>query len=114
MNKSAWSFSNTPKGTKKVSQYKPVRKTVEVSEEKSWDLYLKRTAPEKVYSLAEQIAFVERKISAFELQQPKLSPYTRYKQQYLASLKAKKEMADFNAKNTAGFKTTFGSYVASK
>lgn len=81
---------------------------------KEWELYLKRTAPEKMYTLTEQIAYVEKKISAFELQQPKLSLYTRYKQNYLASLKTKKEMEDFNTNNVKGFKRTLGDIMFSK
>jgi hypothetical protein len=104
-------FNFDKKGTRRVYRKRP---SVEEVREKAYMSYLRRVAPEKVYTLSEQIAFVTRKISRFEMAQPRVSPYTKYKTQYLARLQQAAKLDEFNQANVAGFKTTFADLKVSK
>jgi len=125
----SYTFENTKVGSASKPQrksnrdYKPARKTVnpaeaiakaKEAEKAEWLRYLKRTQPEKVYTLDEQIVYVTRKISAVELSVEKPTAYTRYKIAYLDGLRSKKILADLNAKNMAGARTTLADIVISK
>ena len=112
-NMSAFNFDSKTKGTR-VGDVIRKRPSVEEVRQKAYLSYLRRVSPEKVYTLSEQIAFINRKISKFETAQPKLSPYTRYKLQYLSRLQQAAKLEEFNKSNVEGFKTTFADLKVSK